>query len=135
VDQEATERVHRDAVAYDRNEHEIDIVEGSCLAGLVGTAGRHRVNSVHHQAVKDVAPGLVVEARSADDGVVEAVRLDRPGTWCLGVQWHPEFVRPGDDHLFDDTPVRAAFLLAAAERRVDGRRGGGRQADRQPEED
>lgn len=117
IAQEATERVHRDPVAYDHNEHEIDIVEGSCLATLVGGSGIHRVNSVHHQAVKDVGDGLVVEARSADDGVVEAVRLEGE-TWCVGVQWHPEFVRPGDDHLLDDRPVRAEFLAAAERRRA-----------------
>lgn len=111
VAQGATERVHRDPVAYDRNEHELEVAAGTALAGLVG-AGRHRVNSVHHQGLKRLAPGLVVEAVSADDEVVEAVRLE-DGPWCMGVQWHPEFVRPGDHHLLDDTPVREAFLRAA----------------------
>ena len=47
-------------------------------------------NSRHHQAIKDVAPGLVVVAR-APDGVIEGVELAVPGDqWLLGVQWHPE---------------------------------------------
>jgi putative glutamine amidotransferase len=71
--------------------------------------GRFRTNSIHHQGLKDVAPSLVVEATS-EDGIIEAVRLDRDDVWCLGVQWHPEFRRPEDDHLLDDTPVRAALL-------------------------
>jgi putative glutamine amidotransferase len=112
VAQDVTERRHRDPVAYDRNEHELVVDAGSSLAELVG-AGRHRVNSVHHQGLKDVAPGLVVEARSADDGVIEAVRLDEDGRWCRGVQWHPEFRRTEDAHLLDDTPVRTAFLERA----------------------
>jgi putative glutamine amidotransferase len=117
-EQGATSRIHRDADAYDRNEHDLLIEDGSALAGLVG-AGSHRINSVHHQGIKDVAPGLVVEARSADDGVVEAVRLaDATGRWCAGVQWHPEFVRRDDTHLLDDTPLRAEFLASAVARRA-----------------
>jgi putative glutamine amidotransferase len=112
-EQGATDRIHRDADAYDRNEHALLVEDGSALAGLVG-GGRHRINSVHHQGIKDVAPGLCIEARSADDGVIEAVRLaDGSGRWCAGVQWHPEFVRPIDTHLLDDTPLRAEFLTRA----------------------
>lgn len=49
-----------------------------------------QVNSFHHQAVKDVAPGLVVEGK-AEDGLIEAVTMpDR--TFVVGVQWHPEMM-------------------------------------------
>ena len=66
-------------------------------------AARARVNSVHHQAVKDLAPGFVVEAVSPDDGMVEAIR--RPGgSYMAAVQWHPEFHRRGDGTL-DDAPM------------------------------
>jgi putative glutamine amidotransferase len=47
------------------------------------------VNSRHHQAVKRLAPGLVVVAESPD-GLVEAAILDDAGWWVRGVQWHPE---------------------------------------------
>ncbi len=54
-----------------------------------------KVNSRHHQAVKDVAPGLIVSA-TAPDGVIEAVE-DPKARFCLGVQWHPEnFWRTGE---------------------------------------
>ncbi|MGE5543676.1 MAG: gamma-glutamyl-gamma-aminobutyrate hydrolase family protein [Bacillota bacterium] len=50
-----------------------------------------KVNSFHHQAIDNLAPGLVVTAR-ARDGVVEAV--EHPAKrWILGVQWHPEAMR------------------------------------------
>lgn len=57
------------------------------------TGGRPRVNSLHHQAVSRVAPGLAVAGR-AEDGVIEAV----VGEACavLGVQWHPEQLAAGD---------------------------------------
>ena len=48
-----------------------------------------RVNSRHHQALKQLADGLVPVAFSPD-GLVEAVILDRPEWWVRGVQWHPE---------------------------------------------
>lgn len=56
--------------------------------GGVSAPLRIRVNSFHHQAVWEVAPGFIACAR-APDGIVEAV--ERPGaTFALGVQWHPE---------------------------------------------
>ena len=46
------------------------------------------VNSLHHQSIKDVAPGLTVAAR-APDGIVEAVEVEGH-PFAIGVQWHPE---------------------------------------------
>src|SRR6185295_11928282 len=103
---------HRDAVVYDRNFHEVEFVPGTRLSALHGGTARATVNSVHHQAIKDLAPGLVVEARSPADGLVEAVR--RPGgSYLAAVQWHPEFHRREEGTL-DDTPMLADFLEAAA---------------------
>lgn len=61
----------------------------SRLASLFGRRTAH-VNALHRQAVKDVAPGLHVAAREAN-GVIQAV--ERPeGPFCVGVQWHPEYM-------------------------------------------
>jgi putative glutamine amidotransferase len=58
------------------------------LASRLDADGRVAVNSRHHQAVKDVAPGFVVSA-VAPDGIVEG--LEQPAaTFCVAVQWHPE---------------------------------------------
>ena len=60
------------------------------------------VNSGHHQAVKDVAPGLTVVAR-APDGVVEGLEADGH-PFAIGVQWHPEELAAGDprqQRIFD----------------------------------
>ena len=72
----------------DRNEgtHTLDIVPDSLLFELYGTE-KLAVNSFHHQAVKDLAPGFSVSAR-ARDGVVEAIEIREEN--ILGVQWHPE---------------------------------------------
>lgn len=48
-----------------------------------------RVNSSHHQAIRQVAPKLRVSAL-APDGVIEAVEAVDPNWFCIGVQWHPE---------------------------------------------
>jgi putative glutamine amidotransferase len=59
------------------------------LAAIAGS-DRATVNSLHGQGIATVAPGLRVEA-IADDGLVEAVRLDRGDRFLLAVQWHPEW--------------------------------------------
>ena len=66
---------------------------------------------MHHQGIKELAPGLVVEARSPEDGLIEAIR--RPGgSYMAAVQWHPEFHRP-DEGTLDDAPMLIDFLHAA----------------------
>jgi putative glutamine amidotransferase len=52
-------------------------------------AGEIRVNSSHHQAVRQVGDGLRVGARSPDS-VIEAIEAVDPNWFCVGVQWHPE---------------------------------------------
>lgn len=57
-----------------------------------------RVNSFHHQAVKDIAPGFVVSARSGD-GIIEAIEHINC-KFAVGVQWHPEVMWEKDStHL------------------------------------
>ncbi|MGD8463606.1 MAG: gamma-glutamyl-gamma-aminobutyrate hydrolase family protein [Anaerolineae bacterium] len=71
----------------DHRAHSVNISAGSRLARIVGTTAL-AVNSMHHQALKDVAAGLSVVARSPD-GIIEAIESpDHP--FALGVQWHPE---------------------------------------------
>ena len=76
--------------------HVVDITERSVLAGTLGTEA-YSVNSYHHQAVQDVAPGFRVGARSAD-GVIEAI--EREGSaYCVGVQFHPELMAGRDEKV------------------------------------
>lgn len=65
---------HRDPVTYDQNFHQIEIVEGTRLAKLYPEVKTAKVNSIHHQGVKDLAPGFEIEAWSLPDRVPEAIR-------------------------------------------------------------
>jgi len=70
--------------------HEVTLAPDGLLRRLAGAADRIRVNSLHSQGVRDLGPGLSVEAR-ADDGVVEAFRVTAARNFALAVQWHPEW--------------------------------------------
>ncbi|MDR1500146.1 MAG: gamma-glutamyl-gamma-aminobutyrate hydrolase family protein, partial [Tannerellaceae bacterium] len=73
--------------------HNINVIRGSFLASVIGD-GRKEVNTFHHQAVKDIAPGFRVSAYSPDS-IVEAIEAwpERP---IMGVQWHPEALSAND---------------------------------------
>lgn len=78
--------LHRQKISSEKPHHGLEIVSGSRFAKAIG-ATRARVNSLHHQAVRDVAPGFRVTARSSD-GVIEAIEGETVPV--LGVQFHPE---------------------------------------------
>lgn len=80
---------HPDLAVQYGPRHPVNVVAGGRLAALVG-AGRLTVNSLHHQGIDRLAPGLVVEA-TADDGTIEAVSVAEARTFALAVQWHPEW--------------------------------------------
>lgn len=92
---------------YDAVAHEVTLKPGSRLADILGCT-HLGVNSYHHQALRDVAPGLEAEAW-APDGLVEALH-DPTQEFMLSVQWHPELswrVDPRQKHLV------SAFVAAA----------------------
>ena len=69
--------------------HEIELTDGGFLHGLAGQR-RIRVNSVHSQGVGRLGAGLLTEA-VAEDGVIEAFRVNGAPAFALAVQWHPEW--------------------------------------------
>jgi len=84
--------------------HTVAIARGTRLHKIT-QSDELAVNSAHHQAVKDVAPGVVIDA-TAPDGVIEGIE-DPRHRFCIGVQWHPEYgLSEGDKRLF------AAFIAA-----------------------
>jgi putative glutamine amidotransferase len=70
--------------------HEVTLAPGGVLRRLAGGAEKLRVNSLHGQGVRELGPGLTVEAR-AGDGVIEAFRVTAAPSFALAVQWHPEW--------------------------------------------
>lgn len=101
---------------YDQHRHSVRFPDGSTLASMFPGRREAVVNSIHHQAVKTLGRDLNVEAVSAGDGLIEAVRYRR-APFVLGVQWHPEFHRAGGPELLDCTPLLDAFLRSARETR------------------
>jgi putative glutamine amidotransferase len=80
--------------------HKVTIKSDSVLAHTMGVTER-RVNSLHHQALRDLAPDLTVTA-TAPDGIIEGVEVpDHP--FAVGVQWHPE-------NLVNDDPVMLSLF-------------------------
>jgi putative glutamine amidotransferase len=96
---------HEQPNPRDEAGHDIQITPGTLLHRIVQT-GTMRVNSSHHQSVRDAGPAAIVDA-VAQDGVIEGIE-DPSRRFCLGVQWHPEFgIDAGDHRLF------AALIEAA----------------------
>jgi putative glutamine amidotransferase len=101
---------HRDWDVYDQNFHSLSLEGG--LRALNADKAVARVNSVHHQAIKDLGQGLKPEAHSVEDGLIEAVRAEA-GPYLVAVQWHPEFQDPQDPSLFDGKLLLRDFLAHA----------------------
>ena len=68
--------------------HSIDVEKNSFLGEVYGE-NDIRVNSMHHMAIDDVAPGFWVTAR-CPDGVIEAIESIQDDWFALGTQFHPE---------------------------------------------
>ena len=80
-----------------RNEagHSVSIQENTKLYSIISKQNI-MVNSAHHQAIKVPGKGLIVNALS-NDGVIEGIE-DPTKSFCIGVQWHPEFFIQGSDN-------------------------------------
>lgn len=97
-----TTDAHRDTM------HDVQLVTGSRVSLAMGTT-EPLVHSFHHQAIDDLAAGLVVVGTHAD-GTIEAVEHAGAG-WVVGVQWHPEDTAEEDaanQGLFDELVRRAS---------------------------
>jgi putative glutamine amidotransferase len=96
---------------YPRNHlaHQVRVEEDSRVGQILGEPLLY-VNSLHHQGIKDLAPGLRAVAHTSD-GLIEAIELpDHP--FALAVQWHPEWLTEHESarRLF------SAFVAAAAQK-------------------
>lgn len=92
--------------------HQVEVLPDTLAATIFGTR-QLNVNSYHHQSIRNLAAGLVLNAVSPD-GVVEAVSL--PGEpFVFGMQWHPELMF--DQHDAQLRPFEA-FVSAAANHKL-----------------
>jgi putative glutamine amidotransferase len=93
----------------DYRAHTVAIAPQTRLASAIGETAP-RVNSMHHQALRDVAPKLVAVA-NAEDGVIEGIEMP-DARFFVGVQWHPE------EMIENSEPMRRLFetFVSAARR-------------------
>ena len=97
---------HHQKPPYDVPVHSVTLVPARPLYQLLGKC-ELAVNSLHHQAIRKLAPTLQVMALS-EDGIPEAICL--PGKkFVWAVQWHPEFSFPINE---DSRKIFAAFVGA-----------------------
>ncbi len=97
---------HRQTAPRTVGTHPVHTAAGSFLATTLGS-NPYATNSFHHQAIKDLAPGLVVTAHTPD-GIIEAV--EHPGRrFLVGVQFHPEDMAAHDPRM---RALFAAFVQA-----------------------
>jgi putative glutamine amidotransferase len=95
---------HEQSTPHNQAGHVVKILPGTLLGRIVGEA-KMQVNTSHHQAV--LSPGQAIINAVAPDGVIEGIE-DPSKKFCLGVQWHPEYlIDPGDTRIF------AALVTAA----------------------
>lgn len=101
---------HEQPNPRDEAGHSVRIKVGTLLHQIVGV-DEMNVNSAHHQSVLDEPPSVVINA-CATDTVLEGIEVPSQ-TFCLGVQWHPEFhICEGDKRIF------TAFIKACAKEKT-----------------
>lgn len=90
--------------------HSIKVKSGTHLADTV--ENNSYVNSIHHQAIKDLGKGLSVSAWSLDN-VIEAIEVVDIQQSIIGVQWHPELTFLENDEslaIFKDLVERSILF-------------------------
>ncbi len=96
-------------LVYAGHQH-VRLTPGCRVAEVVGSDNL-MVNTIHHQSVRDLAPGFTAVGW-ADDGIIEAIQHDDPEWPLLAVQWHPEYLSDVEDAaswaLFDAVVAAAA---------------------------
>jgi putative glutamine amidotransferase len=85
--------------------HKIEIKAGTLLHKIIGKTS-YVVNTFHHQAIKTLGDGLVTSA-TAPDGIVESVEYPA-APFCIGVEWHPEFLDCDEDAMLFQAFIEAA---------------------------
>ncbi|MCL2056215.1 MAG: gamma-glutamyl-gamma-aminobutyrate hydrolase family protein [Oscillospiraceae bacterium] len=88
--------------------HKVTVQKGSLLHKAAGE-DTLTVNSMHHQAVKNIAPGFKATAWS-EDGIIECMEYSGD-SFILGIQWHPECMHRRDEASME---IFRVFIAAAS---------------------
>ena len=80
---------HEQINPRNQTSHEVKILKKTLLHKIVGKLSI-KVNSAHHQAIDKLGKNLIVSG-VASDGIIESIEHTNH-KWCVGVQWHPEFL-------------------------------------------
>jgi len=108
--------IHSDNDKFDLNYHKIAFTGENLLQRIYINKPAQYVNSIHHQAVKDLGKDLEALCISPDDGIIEAYRYKGINKgFYLGIQWHPEFNHNLDVDLLDASILMNFFLSAVKE--------------------
>tara|TARA_Y100001970_G_C13971406_1_gene718394 strand:- start:42 stop:758 length:717 start_codon:yes stop_codon:yes gene_type:complete len=91
---------HEQIEPRNKTSHSVNINKKSKLYNII-KKDKIYVNSAHHQAVKKIAKNFLVSGTS-DDGIIESIESVEH-KWCIGVQWHPEFlITKADKNIISD---------------------------------
>ena len=96
---------HSENVAPTEAAHQLKVMAGTKLSSFYNANNTAGINSSHHQAIDKVGSGLVVSG-IAEDGIIEAIE-DPNHPFCIGVQWHPEYLVNELDGLILENFVKA----------------------------
>lgn len=88
--------------------HPVRIENGSILHNIFQN-DELRINSFHHQAVKELGKGFKV-TMTAPDGIIEGIEWEEPNRFGVAVQWHPEMMEGQVDTV---RPIFNAFVEAS----------------------
>ncbi len=106
-----TQVMHQHPEIYDNVNHSVELTPGLILDEIHKDDPCRLVNSIHHQAIKDLGKDLEVLATSPVDGIVEAIHWTgtEPGK-VMGMQWHPEYFPSSNTPLISKDIVYDHFL-------------------------
>tara|TARA_B110000438_G_C15748436_1_gene621806 strand:- start:276 stop:989 length:714 start_codon:yes stop_codon:yes gene_type:complete len=98
---------HEQSNPRNQTSHKIKILKNTKLMKIIKKENV-KVNSAHHQAVDKLGDNLIVSSYS-EDGIIESIEhIKHP--WCIGVQWHPEFLITTADQLLLKNFINSAKL-------------------------
>ena len=97
---------HEQINPRNQTSHDVIIEKNTKLFKIVKQK-RIKVNSAHHQAVHKLGRSLTISGKSKD-GIIESIESDEH-KWCIGVQWHPEFLITKADKLLILNFIKSAI--------------------------